>query len=83
MSRITRFLMQAQTRRRIKTVHNVGDAMQANHLPLLQDSRPSPQDHADRAAAVLRLRGYAHVLGLAEEDRAGHCAAQKGGVRKD
>ena len=54
--------------------------MQANHLPLLQDSRPAAKDHADRAAAVLRLRGYAHVLGLAEEDRAGHCAAQKGGV---
>ena len=61
-------------------MHNVGDAMQANHLPILQDSRPAAQDHADRAAAVLRLRGYAYVLGLAEEDRAGHCAAQKGGV---
>ena len=54
--------------------------MQANHLPLLPHSRPAAKDHADRAAAVLRLRGYAHVLGLAAEDRAGHCAAQKGGV---
>ena len=54
--------------------------MQANHLPLLQDSRPAAQDHADRAPAVLRLRGDAPVLGLAEEDRAGHCAAQEGGV---
>jgi hypothetical protein len=62
---------------------SAGEKSEANHLPLLQDSRPSPQDHADRAAAVLRLRGYAPVQGMAEEDRAGHCAAQKGGVRKD
>ena len=54
--------------------------MQANHLPLLPHSRPAAQDHADREAAVLRLRGDAPVLGLAAEDRAGHCAAQEGGV---
>ena len=54
--------------------------MQSPNLPLLPHSRPAAQDHGDWAEAVLRLRGDAPVLGLAAEDRAGHCAAQKGGV---
>jgi hypothetical protein len=59
-----------------KPLHNVGDAMQDNHLPLLPHSGPAQKDHADRAAAVLRLRGYALVPGLAAEDRAEHCAQE-------